>query len=163
VATEFETGLLVGVLIGEGHFGGDGRQPQVTLRMHVRHQALFRWIERTFPGGKLYGPYAHDGRHYYQWMARGAYLRDYLVPLLEGRLSPAFDAPSFQRFQDMRLRYAARLSEVGEAGNMNATIEVETAIEVEVDGPIDPSGPEIQGSTSERADAIFRRLRGDRG
>ena len=68
------------MLVGEGHFGGDGRQPQVTLRMHVRHEALFNWIERTFPGGKLYGPYNHDGRHYFQWMARGNYLREVLVP-----------------------------------------------------------------------------------
>ena len=72
MASEYELGLLVGLLVGEGHFGGDGRQPQITLRMHVRHEAMFHWIERTFPGGKLYGPYHHDGRHYYQWMARGA-------------------------------------------------------------------------------------------
>jgi hypothetical protein len=52
---DFDEGLLVGVLIGEGHFGGDGKQPQVTLRMHARHEPLFRWIERTF-GGHLYGP-----------------------------------------------------------------------------------------------------------
>ena len=52
----------MGLLIGEGHFGGDGRQPGVTLRMHVRHASLFNWIQETFPGGKLYGPYNHDGR-----------------------------------------------------------------------------------------------------
>lgn len=71
MATQFEIGYLVGLLVGEGHFGGDGRSPQVTLRMHVRHEAIFRWIERTFPGGRLYGPYDHGGRHYLQWMARG--------------------------------------------------------------------------------------------
>ena len=36
-----------------------------------------------FPDAKLYGPYAHGGRSYYQWMARGRYLRDFIVPLLE--------------------------------------------------------------------------------
>ena len=41
----FERGVLIGVLIGEGSFGGDGKQPQITLRMHVRHEALFRWLE----------------------------------------------------------------------------------------------------------------------
>ena len=40
----FDRGVLVGVLIGEGSFGGDGKQPQITLRMHVRHEALFRWL-----------------------------------------------------------------------------------------------------------------------
>jgi hypothetical protein len=109
VSDDLNLGLLAGLLIGEGHFGGDGRQPQVTLRMHVRHEAIFRWLERTFPGGKLYGPYHHDGRHYYQWMARGAYLRDYLLPLLEGVLGPDIDEHSFRRLCQMREEYASRL------------------------------------------------------
>ncbi len=45
----FEQGLLFGLLVGEGHFGGDGRQPQVTLRMHVRHERMFRWLQKTLP------------------------------------------------------------------------------------------------------------------
>jgi hypothetical protein len=105
VATQFEVGFLVGLLVGEGHFGGDGRQPQITLRMHVRHEVIFRWLERTFPGGRLYGPYHHDGRHYLQWMARGRFLRDELVPLLDGFLSPDLDRQSFDRFQLMKTRY----------------------------------------------------------
>jgi hypothetical protein len=100
---------LVGLLIGEGHFGGDGRQPQVTLRMHIRHAPLFRWIERTFPGGKLYGPYNHDGRHYLQWMARGSYLQDVLVPLLDSHLSPQLDAKSAERYAQMKVRYQQKL------------------------------------------------------
>jgi hypothetical protein len=109
MASEFEKGVLVGLLVGEGHFGGDGRQPQVTLRMHVRHEAIFRWLEATFPGGRLYGPYHHDGRHYFQWMARGSYLRDHLVPVLEETLSPELDGPSRERFEEMVRRYASRL------------------------------------------------------
>src|SRR5947209_5826612 len=54
--TDVERGLVVGVLIGEGSFGGDGRYPQITLRMHVRHESLFRWLERLFPRSRLYGP-----------------------------------------------------------------------------------------------------------
>lgn len=103
--TQFEAGLLVGLLIGEGHFGGDGRQPQVTLRMHVRHEAIFRWLERTFPGGRLYGPYHHGGRHYLQWMARGSFLRDELVPLLDQCLSADLDGHSYDRFQLMKAHY----------------------------------------------------------
>lgn len=110
---DFDRGVLAGILIGEGHFGGDGRQPQVTLRMHVRHEALFRWIQRTLPGGKLYGPYNHGGRHYLQWMARGAFLRQHVVPLLESVLSPELDAYSWQRFQEMRRLYARQLSSAG--------------------------------------------------
>jgi hypothetical protein len=110
MATEYELGLLVGLLIGEGHFGGDGRQPQITLRMHVRHEALFNWLEATFPGGRLYGPYDHSGRRYYQWMARGSYLRDELLPLIESRITPDLDGHAFLRFVEMRRRYEPQLS-----------------------------------------------------
>ena len=109
LASDFETGLLVGLLIGEGHFGGDGKQPHVTLRMNIRHETLFRWIEATFPGGRLYGPYHHGGRHYFQWMARGTYLRDVLVPVLREHLTSTTDEYAFRRFHDMCDRYAGQL------------------------------------------------------
>jgi hypothetical protein len=51
--------------------------------MHTRHERLFHWLEEVFPRGKLYGPYHHGGRSYFQWMVRGRALRDELVPLLE--------------------------------------------------------------------------------
>jgi hypothetical protein len=103
--TQFDFGFLAGLLVGEGHFGGDGRQPHVTLRMHVRHEAIFNWLERTFPGGRVYGPYHHGGRDYFQWMARGAFLRDVLVPALDRFLSPGLDQYSFDRYQLMKARY----------------------------------------------------------
>ena len=103
--SEFEAGFLVGILVGEGHFGGDGRQPQVTLRMHTDHERLFRWLERHLPGGKLYGPYHHGGRSYYQWMARGEFLKRDLVPLLDSLLSPDLDGKAFGRYSEMKSRY----------------------------------------------------------
>ncbi len=98
-------GILLGVLIGEGHFGGDGKQPQITLRMHVRHERLFAWLERQFPAGRLYGPYTHGGRSYYQWMARGEFLREVLVPLLATHIEQ-LDGHAATRFADMCRRYA---------------------------------------------------------
>lgn len=86
----FDEGFLVGVLVGEGHFGGDGRQAQITLRMHTRHEKLFRWLEETIPGSRLYGPYHHGGRHYFQWMARGPALAN-LLPILWRRLDRVDD------------------------------------------------------------------------
>jgi hypothetical protein len=94
----------VGLLVGEGHFGGDGRQPQVTLRMHVRHEQTFEWLRRTYPGSRLYGPYHHGGRSYYQWSARGRYLRDEIVPLVE-RHRGLLDAYTAARFDSMCERY----------------------------------------------------------
>jgi hypothetical protein len=102
--TEFDLGMLVGLLVGEGHFGGDGRVPQITLRMHVRHEAMFRWLVERW-GGRLYGPYSHGGRDYYQWMARGAYLRDVLVPLLDRVMGPELDGHAWTRYRDMKDRY----------------------------------------------------------
>jgi hypothetical protein len=105
--SDFDRGLLVGLLVGEGSFGGDGRQPQVTLRMHVRHEAIFRWLVSRFPRSRLYGPYYHGGRSYYQWMARGRVLVEDLLPILEPALGPHIDDHAARRFREMCERYAA--------------------------------------------------------
>jgi hypothetical protein len=104
--SDVERGLVVGVLIGEGHFGGDGKKPQITLRMHVRHEALFRWLQERFPRARLYGPYTHGGRHYYQWMARGAALAEDVLPVVESVLTEEIDAHVLERISDMRVKYA---------------------------------------------------------
>jgi hypothetical protein len=104
-SSDFRIGFLVGLLVGEGHFGGDGRQPHVTLRMHTDHQQLFQWLEENFPGAKVYGPYHHGGRSYYQWMARGDFLREVLVPTLDRYLTPSLDGKAFRRYETMKERY----------------------------------------------------------
>jgi hypothetical protein len=103
----YDRGLFVGLLVGEGSFGGDGKQPQVTLRMHVRHEALFTWLMERFPESRLYGPYHHGGRSYYQWMARGRTLVRDVLPLLEEGLRPELDGYAAGRFSAMCDRYAA--------------------------------------------------------
>ncbi len=103
--SEFEIGYLVGVLVGEGHFGGDGKQPHITLRMHTDHENLFRWLESKLPEARLYGPYDHGGRRYYQWMARGRFLREQLVPLLDAFLTRELDGKAYDRFLAMKTRY----------------------------------------------------------
>ena len=104
--SDVERGLVAGILIGEGHFGGDGRQPQITLRMHVRHESLFRFLERLFPRARLYGPYDHSGRRYYQWMARGEALVQDVLPVVESVLTDEVDAHVAGRVREMRERYA---------------------------------------------------------
>lgn len=106
---EFSIGFLIGLLVGEGHFGGDGRQPQITLRMHTKHEKLFRWLERTFPESKLYGPYHHGGRSYFQWMVRGAYLREVIVPMIAERFD-WLDEHVQSRFTAMCTRYQIDLT-----------------------------------------------------
>ena len=109
----FERGVVVGVLIGEGSFGGDGKQPQVTLRMHVRHEALFRWLLERFPRTRLYGPYGHGGRSYYQWMARGVALVEDVLPVLDDGVLPDLDAYAASRLAAMRERYAGYIARIG--------------------------------------------------
>ena len=104
--SDFDRGFFIGLLVGEGSFGGDGRQPQVVLRMHTRHEAIFRWLEARFPNCRLYGPYHHSGRSYYQWMARGRALVEDVLPILETDLLAERDAHSAERFQAMCERYA---------------------------------------------------------
>jgi 16S rRNA (guanine527-N7)-methyltransferase len=121
--SELERGIVVGLLIGEGSFGGDGKQPQITLRMHVRHEALFRWLADRLPDTRVYGPYNHGGRTYYQWMARGRVLVRDVLPLLEQDLHGELDTYASGRFEAMCERYAgfiererARLRDSSERG-----------------------------------------------
>lgn len=103
--SDLERGIFVGLMVGEASFGGDGKQPQITLRMHVRHEALFHWLMERFPATRLYGPYHHGGRSYYQWMARGRALVRDVLPVLEA-LGPELDAYAAGRLEEMRQRYA---------------------------------------------------------
>jgi hypothetical protein len=104
--SDFDRGVLVGLLIGEGSFGGDGKQPQVTLRMHVRHEAIFQWLVDRFPSTRLYGPYHHGGRSYYQWMARGTALVRDILPVLDAAPVAELDAHAAERLVTMLERYA---------------------------------------------------------
>ncbi len=101
--TDFERGVVVGLLVAQGSFGGDGRTPQVTLKMHVRHEDLLRWLHARFPRTKLYGPYEHGDRRFFQWTARGRALVQDVLPVLEQ--AEALDAHAQARLALMRERY----------------------------------------------------------
>ena len=104
--TETERGLVAGILMSEGSFGGDGRQPHVILRKHVRHESLMRWLVARFPRSRLYGPYHHGDRSYFQWVARGRALVEDVLPVLDGLIVPELDAHAAARLQEMRERYS---------------------------------------------------------
>ena len=98
-----DEGLLLGLLLTQGSFGGDGRQPHVIVKLHVRHERLLRWLADAVPGSRLYGPYAHGDRRYFQWMARGKALTEHLLPLL--RSAGDFDDHAAIRISAMIERY----------------------------------------------------------
>jgi hypothetical protein len=103
--TIFERGFLVGLLVGEGYFGGHGRSPVIALKMHTDHAAVFAWLTRRLPGGHIYGPYEHNRRRYLFWFARGRFLRETLVPLLDEHLLPIHSRRVYRRYQQMKARY----------------------------------------------------------
>ncbi len=101
---DFAAGFILGLLVGEGHFGGDGRRPHVMLRMHVRHEKMFRWLLGAVPGSQLYGPYHHGGRSYYQWVVRGEALRR-LLALLDSLPLWELDPHTASRYEKMKRDY----------------------------------------------------------
>jgi hypothetical protein len=110
--TDLDRGIVCGLLLSQGSFGGDGRQPQITLRMHIRHEVLLEWLMERFPRTRLYGPYHHGDRSYYQWMARGRALVEDVLPVLESVVTPALDVPASDRLADLERNYAAYIARV---------------------------------------------------
>lgn len=110
--TDLERGIVSGLLLSQGSFGGDGRQPQITLRMHVRHERLLRWLAERFHRTRVYGPYHHGDRSYFQWMARGRPLVEDVLPVLEEVITPELDPPATARLAEMRERYADFIARV---------------------------------------------------
>jgi hypothetical protein len=108
--TDTERGLIAGILMSEGSFGGDGKQPHVMLRKHIRHESLMRWLVARFPRSRLYGPYHHGDRSYFQWVARGAALVEDVLPVLDALIVPELDPHAAGRLAEMRERYAAYIA-----------------------------------------------------
>ena len=68
-----------------------------------------RWLEVRVPRSRLYGPYHHGDRHYFQWMVRGEALTEDLYPLLERHVGPDLDAHAYARIASMREKYQRAL------------------------------------------------------
>lgn len=91
--------------MGEGHFGGDGKQPHLMVKTHVRRKSLLEWLVARIPGAKLYGPYNHGERHYMQLMVRGRPLIDFLFELSRDGRWGEIDSYSHGRLKSMVDRY----------------------------------------------------------
>jgi hypothetical protein len=104
--SERDKGIVAGLLVTQGSFGGDGRQPQISLKLHTRHEPLLRWLVACFPRTRLYGPYHHGDREFFQWMARGRALVEDVLPVLEEAGMAGLDPHAAERLATMRSRYA---------------------------------------------------------
>lgn len=106
--SDLDRGILIGLLIGEASFGGDGKKASVVVRMHTRHRPLLEWLTDTVPGSRLYGPYLHGNRDYMQWLCRGPALEPLLAEVQTDieRLDPHVAS----RLAQMRERYGLAAS-----------------------------------------------------
>jgi hypothetical protein len=57
-----EEGFLMGLLIGEGYFGGNRIQAEVNIKMHVRHRQTFYAVDGSRKGVAA-GSVAERKRH----------------------------------------------------------------------------------------------------
>jgi hypothetical protein len=89
----FDLGYVMGLVVGEGSFTGDKRVPVLAVKMHQRDPEPLRFLLAVL-GGKIYGPYHHDGRHFLQWHLRGVQLRR-AVPIFLDHLPPSHKRRQF--------------------------------------------------------------------
>jgi hypothetical protein len=76
--------------------------------MHVRHEPIFHWLKKRFPYARLYGPYHHNDRHYFQLMWRGTQLQYGIMPWLEATAWAELDPHSYGRYCAMKERYGLK-------------------------------------------------------
>ena len=98
----FDLGYAMGLIVGEGSFTGDRRQPSLEIKMHRRDIEPLEHLQRTL-GGRIFGPYAHAGRNLYAYMLRGRELRA-AVSLLQRHLPTSWKRI---QFEDWRAKYAS--------------------------------------------------------
>jgi len=102
--SEFRCGYIMGLIVGEGYFTRDGLEPCMGMKLSAHDPRPLEEAQR-FLGGRLYGPYMHDGRYARVWLLRGQALRR-AVPILERYLPESRKREQFEawraglRFED---------------------------------------------------------------
>lgn len=108
---DFDLGYIMGIIVSEGSFTGDWRNPCLQIKLHQRDIAVLEFLQSAL-GGKIYGPYHHGDRHYSMWMLRGDDL-DQAVDLFIRHLPPSHRRAQFLswlvKYKHWNERYAAYL------------------------------------------------------
>ncbi len=115
---QFGLGYALGLIVGEGSFTGDRRQPSLEVKLHRRDPEPLEHLRRTF-GGKIFGPYARAGRSLFVYMLRGEALRAAL-PILHEHLP---DSWKRHQYEQWRLKYAAQLDRTEPSAELLARVE----------------------------------------
>src|SRR5215218_576063 len=93
---EFDIGYIMGLVVGEGSFTADRRQPYLQVKLHVRDPFPVRHLADRL-GGRVYGPYRHRTRHYYTWLLRGPALKA-AIPIFHAYLPESWKREQFERW-----------------------------------------------------------------
>ena len=100
---EFDIGYIMGLVVSEGSFTADRRQPYLQLKSHVRDPFPLRYLADRL-GGRVYGPYRHQTRHYYTWLLRGPELKS-AIPIFRAYLPESWKREQFERWLDQHAGY----------------------------------------------------------
>lgn len=90
---DFDIGYAMGIIVGEGSFTRDRRQPYLQVKLHTRDPIPLRFLADLL-GGRVYGPYDHQGRDYFTWLLRGRDLKA-AVPLFRDYLPASWKREQF--------------------------------------------------------------------
>jgi hypothetical protein len=93
----------MGLIVGEGSFTGDRRQPSLEVKLHRRDLEPLEHLQRML-GGRIFGPYARGGRNLYAYMLRGRELRRAL-PILQEFLPQSWKRVQFDEWQRKYVDY----------------------------------------------------------
>jgi hypothetical protein len=93
----FGLGYAMGLVVSEGSFTGDRRQPSLEIRIHRRDLEPLEHVQRIL-GGRIFGPYAHGGRNLYVYMLRGRELKGAL-PVLQEHLPNSWKRVQFESWR----------------------------------------------------------------
>lgn len=94
----FKVGYVMGLIVGEGCFTGDGESKWLAVKLHANDPLPIETLRMTL-GGRVYGPFFHGDRHYRVWMLRGLELRR-AIPILEAHLPASRKRDQFIAWRD---------------------------------------------------------------
>lgn len=104
--SEFDLGFSVGLVVGVGVFTAHEDQPALQIRLHRQDVDALDTLRHTL-GGRVFGPYAHEGRHNYLYVLRGSDLRE-AVPLLDRHLPHSWRRLQFESWRSKHSDYLDR-------------------------------------------------------
>lgn len=119
--SDFDLGYIMGIIVGEGSFTGDWRNPCLQIKLHQRDLPVLEFLQNAL-GGKIYGPYHHGDRHYSMWILRGEEL-DQAVELFVRHLPPSHRRSQLltwlAKYAHWRERYAEYLKLTGDPESLS--------------------------------------------